>query len=158
MSAVVSGPDSHSSVKLKSVLPETQQSNKYLLFSFLFLSQGRQVINSPHQNQASTQGKVLFSLPLHGVLQGHGPQMSGLEDEPSCHRRVVSVFAALPGREFIRVAQKIQFTSPSLCSCQFPPAHQTKKEGKALPLLWNQVIFEISSNPVVPRLVDQREV
>lgn len=133
MSAVVSGPDSHSSVKLKSVLPETQQSNKYLLFSFLFLSQGRQVINSPHQNQASTQGKVLFSLPLHGVLQGHGPQMSGLEDEPSCHRRVVSVFAALPGREFIRVAQKTQFYITKSLQLPISPCSSNKKGGKSTP-------------------------
>lgn len=38
--AVVSGPDSHSSVKLKSVLPETQQSDKYLLFPFYFYHRG----------------------------------------------------------------------------------------------------------------------
>lgn len=84
--------------------------------------------------------------------------MAGFEDEPSRHRRVVSVSAAVPGREFIRVVQKTQFTSPSLCSCQLSPAHQRNREGKSLPLLWNQVMFKVASNSVMPGLVEQREI
>lgn len=40
LTAVVSGPDSHSSVELKSALPEVQQSDNYLLFPFYFYHRG----------------------------------------------------------------------------------------------------------------------